>query len=168
MPPSIFNCATRRSRAIDAERAGSISSPIVALIHPFNLQLDPADIHFLRKKSGDAQERQKNIRLEAGQPNLNVTIVAALEPAWHDGSARTVNKPLQKQLQADRKRRMTMRRNEVMVQSQHSSLLSTTPSVDSPAMGTLPSTIPISVVSSSPVPLSCVQLPQAPPNGSPG
>ena len=54
-----------------------------------------------------------------------------------------------------------------MVPSRHSSLLSPTPSVDSHAMATVPSTIPISVVTSSPVPTLSVQLPQAPLIGSP-
>ena len=81
-----------------------ISCPILAPIQPFNIQLDSGDMDFLRKKSGDAQERHKNILLKAGQPNLNVTIVAALRRGWHDGSAMAFNKPLQKQLQADRER----------------------------------------------------------------
>ena len=38
-----------------------ISCPIVAPALPLNIQLDPADTDFLRKKSGDSQERQKNI-----------------------------------------------------------------------------------------------------------
>ena len=132
-----------------------ISCPIVAPIQPFNIQWDPADMVVLRKKSGDAQEMQKNILLEARQPNLNVSIVAALEREWHDDSAMAVTKLLQKQLQGDRERRMTRRRNEVMVPSRHSSLLSTTPSVGSPAMATMPSTIHISWLSDQ----QCLRLP---------
>ena len=55
-----------------------------------------------------------------------------------------------------------------MFPSRHSSLLSPTPSEDSSALATVPSTIPISVVTSSPVPTSSVQSPQAPPIGTPG
>ena len=56
-----------------------ISIPMVSPTPPFNIHLDHAEMDFLKKKLSDSQERQKNILLEAGQPNPDVTIVAAME-----------------------------------------------------------------------------------------
>ena len=131
-----------------------ISSPFVALIHPFNIDFDPADMDFLKRKLTHAQKRQKNVLLEAGQLNPNCTIVAVLERALHDGSAMAVTKPMQTQLQTDREQRMTVRMKEVLVAPRLLNLVSPTPSAGSPLMRTVPSTIPFSVVTSSPVPLT--------------
>ena len=81
-----------------------ISCQFVAPINPFKIHLYPAEMDFLKKKLGDSQKRQKNILLEARQPNPNSTIVEALDRALHQGSAMALTKPLQMQLQADPER----------------------------------------------------------------
>ena len=128
---------------------------------------------FLNKKLDDSSERQKNIFSEAGQPNPYITFVAALERALHEGSAISLPEPLQTQLQANREQRMvaSIQRTDVVVLSRLSSSPSPKPSSDSPVIATpsstVPSTVPRSVLVSSPVTALRVQTLQPPLAGSP-
>ena len=116
-----------------------------------------------------------SIPLLSPTPHFNIyldpyiIIVAVSELALSEGSATALPKPLRTQWQSDSERRMSggTGMKEVPEGPKLLSMLSTTPSAGRPLMTIVPSTIPISVVTSSPVPTLSVQLPQAPLIGSP-
>ena len=78
--------------------------------------------------------------LEAGQRILDFPNIAVRQRALHDGSTRALTKPLQKQLQTDRERRMTGRRKEDFFAPSLLNLLSPTPMPGSPLAATVAST----------------------------
>ena len=129
-------------------------------------------MNFLKKNSEEFKQRQKNTLLPEGQSNPYVKIVAAFEHALHEDSATPLSKPLRTHLQADRERRMNVRRKQVLVAPGLKNLLSPMPSVGSPLMVSVPSTVPstilLDVTISSAVPTLSAQSSQALPTGSPG
>ena len=107
-----------------------ISSPILALTPHFNVQLDPADMDFLKKKSEPCKTRQKNALLSEGQIDPYGKIFAALEQALREGSGSALPNLLRTQLQTDRETGMTAgaRKQEVVLAKRLVSMLSLTPS----------------------------------------
>ena len=77
-PPAALRQSTMSGQA-------TLSSPMTSPTPPFNIHLDPSDMNFLKKKLSNSQERQKNVLLEASQPNPFVTRIAVLEQALHEG-----------------------------------------------------------------------------------
>ena len=101
------------------------SRPIVSANPPFQTSLEPADVDFLRKRPNDTQERKRNILLDEGQLNPDLTIVAIMVHCLREQSAPVLNKTLQNQFQKDREGRKTSstRRWEAIVPPKHLSLL---------------------------------------------
>ena len=62
-----------------------ISSIILALPHPFNVELDPADMDFLKMKSDQCKGRQKNAMMSEGETDSYGKIVEGLEQALREG-----------------------------------------------------------------------------------
>ena len=96
---------------------------------------------FLKKKSEECKGRQKDALLSEGQTEPYVKIVAALEQALCEDSATALSKPLRIQLQADRERRMTGKKKEVVVLLRLLSMLSLLPSAGSRMIELLPATV---------------------------
>ena len=139
---------------------GSISTRMVSPTLPFNEHLDPADMEFLKKKVEHCKGRQGNVMLEEGEANPDVKVIAVFEQSLPEGKCIALTKPRRSQLQGDREKRLSAgTRNVIDLKSLD--MLSHTPSAGSPAITTVPSTVPsttsIDVAVSPPLPTPSVQ-----------
>ena len=53
---------------------------------PFNVHLDPADVDFLKKKTEECNDTQRNVLLREEQGDPYIRIIGALEQSLEEGT----------------------------------------------------------------------------------
>ena len=94
---------------------GSISTPMVSTTPSFDVHLELADEEFLKRKTGECKEKQKNVLFSEGKVNPYIKIVAAFEQSLRESTGTALTQPLRTQLQADRDKPLSPVTRKVMV-----------------------------------------------------